>query len=144
MSEQVKAALVIAVSIIAATAGCGGSSPTSPTGTTASAIPKANLVVTESGWVRQDNSIYYAVEGVVKNQGPGCASDIWWRVEYFGTSGTAANGLLLEGNRNYLSNVNTLRPNVSAQFYTRNKPNTFKDRVTHFDVKFSWTDVACP
>ena len=143
MSEQVKAALVIGVSLIAATVGCGGSSPTSPTGTTASGIPKANLVVTESRWVRQIYN-YYAVEGVVKNQGPGCATDIRWRVEYFGTSGTTANVLLLEGSRNNLQNVNTLRPNVSAQFDSHNKADTFKDRVTHFDVRFSWSDVACP
>ena len=85
MSEQVKAALVIAVSIIAATVGCGGSSssaPTSPTVTTAPAIPKANLVAIERpmNWtvVGAFGSIS-RLEGLGQNLGPGCANNVTWR-----------------------------------------------------------------
>jgi hypothetical protein len=149
MSEQVKAALVIAVSLIAATVGCGGSSssaPTSPTVTTAPAIPKANLVVVESGWYDSGylGGKRYQLVGVIKNQGPGCASDITWRVEYFGTSGNTPNVLILEGDEISLDNVNILQPNVSAEFRSYLYYSSFKNRVTSTDVKVSWTDVACP
>jgi len=150
MSEQVKAALIIGVSVIAATVGCGGSSaPTSPTVTTAPAIPKANLIVVESGWSGYYRSAYgsgWRLVGVIKNLGPGCASTIKWTVEYFGTSGNTPNVLILEGDELSLDTVNILQPNVSAEFRSSSswQSRSFKNRVTRTNVKVSWTDVACP
>jgi len=156
MSEQVKAALVIAVSIIAATVGCGGSSssaPTSPTVTTAPAIPKANLVAIERplNWYRIGFGSIYRLDGLGQNLGPGCANNVTWTTDYFGESGGLSDVLLntkstdANGYAQRFEATRIIPPNVTFEYTnTGRSGSNLVDKGNRYATTFEWDDVVCP